>query len=510
MTVVNPKSISGITSITTASGSDNLLTIHTSDANNTERLRIDSTGTTKIVTGIVTTLTATGSAKVGSGVTLSPDGDIFATGVTTSTTVQVGSATTIHTTGIDLGNGNLTGHNLHSTGITTSSSVIVGGGVTISESGIEASGIGITVANINGGAVSGRRNMIINGDQRIAQRGTTAKLATTTASYKCVDRFKTDIDGSGGGDFFHAQTGTGTTISADVPTGQGFSHSSKITVNTSASQPTSESNHSQIYTILEKQDVTHLEWGTSAAKTCTLSFWVKSSITGTYPLWFGIYTGTTQYYWTNYTINSANTWEKKVITVTGPTSGGAVDGTIASGLRIEWTLGVGSDAETGTLREWTTSSTFRTASGSVYLNENAGATWYMTGAQFEVGSQATAFEHRSFGDELALCQRYFYVMDLGQWDNIIFYPMFRMSSGTGSPYNSVYFPSEMRTTPSFSEEGAPFSASGYADDIILYKATKSCATLNGLGTAVAASGIVFVRAGSSSGDTYRFLFDAEL
>ena len=98
MTVVNPKSISGITSITTASGSDNLLTIHTSDANNTERLRIDSTGTTKIVTGIVTTLTATtgivttltantltanSTTKVGSGVTLSPDGHIFATGITT-------------------------------------------------------------------------------------------------------------------------------------------------------------------------------------------------------------------------------------------------------------------------------------------------------------------------------------------------------------------------------------------------------------------------------------------
>ena len=104
MTVVNPKSISGINSITTASGSDNLLTIHTSDANNTERLRIDSTGTTKIVTGIVTTLTATtgivttlttntltanSTTKVGSGVTLSPDGDIFATGVTTTTQFKV-------------------------------------------------------------------------------------------------------------------------------------------------------------------------------------------------------------------------------------------------------------------------------------------------------------------------------------------------------------------------------------------------------------------------------------
>ena len=377
---------------------------------------ITTAATLKATTGIVTTLTtntltANSTTKVGSGVTLSPDGDVFVTGVTTSTTVQVGAA------------------------------------VTISESGIEASGIGITVANINGGAVSGRRNMIINGDQRIAQRGTTAKLqATTTASYKCVDRFKTDIDGSGGGNFFHGQTGAGSSITADVPTGQGFTHSSKITVNTSASQPTSESNHSQIYTMLEKQDVTHLEWGTSAAKTCTLSFWVKGSVTGTYALWFGIYTGTTQYYWTNYTIDSANTWEKKVITVTGPTSGGVVSGTIDSGLRIEWTLGVGSDAETGTLREWTTSSTFRTAPGSVYLNENAGATWLMTGAQFEVGSQATAFEHRSFGDELALCQRYYF-----GGGNYVGNSFFGMNYSTNNQMVNIPHPVTMRTSPTVAD-----------------------------------------------------------
>ena len=298
-------------------------------------------------------------------------------------------------------------------GITSmkASNVNVGAAVTITESGIEASGIGITVANINGAQVGGRRNMIINGDQRIAQRNSTAKLVTTSAAYRCVDRFKTDIDGTSIGDFFHAQTGTGTTISADVPTGQGFSYSSKVTVNTSVSQPTAATDKHQLYTMLEQQDVAHLEWGTSSAKTCTLSFHVKSSVAGTYPLWFGIYGlsgGSTYYYWTNYTINSANTWEKKVITVTGPTSGGALSGTSDVGLRIEWTLGVGSDSETGTLNEWTTSSTLRAASGSVYLPENAGATWLMTGAQFELGSQATAFEFRSFGEELALCQRYYY------------------------------------------------------------------------------------------------------
>ena len=366
---------------------------------------ITTAATLKATTGIVTTLTATESAKVGSGVTLSPDGDVF------------------------------------TTGITTSSSVIVGGGVTISESGIEASGIGITVANINGGAVSGRRNMIINGDQRIAQRGTTAALVATNAAYRCVDRFKTDIDGSGGGNFFHGQTGAGSSITADVPTGQGFTHSSKITVNASVSQPSGTENRHQFYTMFEKQDVAHLEWGTSAAKTCTLSFWVKSSVAGTYILWFKFYGATSYHYYTNYTIDSANTWEKKVITLTGHTSGGNVSGTLTDqGFLIEWNLGTSSGNETGTLNEWTTSGDIRAASGTVYLPENAGATWYITGVQFEVGSQATAFEHRSFGEELALCQRYY----------------FKTSGYTkyGAMYNSSHsmisldLPVTMRTDPS--------------------------------------------------------------
>ena len=283
----------------------------------------------------------------------------------------------------------------------------------------------------------GRKNLLINGGMSIAQRGTAAVTVTTSAKYRCVDRFKSDIDGSGG-DWSHAQ-------STDVPTGQGFRHSSKCTTVTQASQPTSESVHHQLYQMLEKQDVYHLEWGTSNAKTCTLSFWVKSSVTGTYALWFGFYGGTTYYYWTNYTINSANTWEKKTITVTGPTSGNnvTVDG-VTSGVRVEWTLGVGSDSETGTLNEWTTSDTFRTASGTVYLPENAGATWYMTGAQFEVGSNASAYEFRSFGEELALCQRYLF-KNIGEaGENGANY-------GKGFTSNemfaSIRFPVAMRATP---------------------------------------------------------------
>ena len=249
------------------------------------------------------------------------------------------------------------------------------------------------------------RNLIINGAMQVAQRGTSAVTVTSSATYRTVDRFKTDIDGSGGGDFSHAQ-------STDVPSGQGFQYSSKFTTVTQASQPTSEGNRHQLYSLLEEQDVFHLEWGTSNAKTCTLSFWVKGSVTGTYGFIFGHYgSGGTYYYYTNYTINSANTWEKKTITVTGSTVGGNNAGGNSFGLRVEWILGVGSDAETGTLNQWTTSSTMRTAANTVYLPETSGATLYITGVQLEVGEQATPFEHRSYGDELRRCQRYFYQYD---------------------------------------------------------------------------------------------------
>jgi len=256
------------------------------------------------------------------------------------------------------------------------------------------------ITSIGGGQLS-HRNIIINGAHAISQRGTAAVTVTTSAGYRSVDRYKSDIDGGGGGDWSHAQ-------STDVPAGQGFRNSSKITTVTQASQPTSTSVRNQFYTQFEKQDVYHLEWGTSAAKTCTLSFWVKSSVAGIYPVWFQHYSsGGNKYYYSNYTINATNTWEKKTVTVTGSTSGGNVSISNSVGFRIEWGIGYGSDCETGTLNEWTTSSTIRAASGSVYLPENSGATWYLTGCQFEVGDTATSFEHRSYGEELQRCQRYF-------------------------------------------------------------------------------------------------------
>ena len=331
------------------------------------------------------------------------------------------------------------------TNATTTGTAVVGGGVTISESGIEASGIGITCANINGTQIGGRRNLIINGSHQVAQRGTAAVTVTTSAGFRWVDRWKTDIDGSGGGDFSHAQ-------STDVPSGQGFINSSKITTVTQASQPASEGNRHQLYYQAERQDVSYLEWGTSAAKTCTLSFWVKASVAGIYPLWFQHYSsGGSKYYYTNYTINATNTWEKKSIALTGSTSGGNVSSSASVGFRIEWGLGYGSNAETGTLNEWTTSDTIRTASNTVYLPENAGATWYLTGCQFEVGSQATPFEHRSFGEELSLCQRYYYRHATGE-DTSSDYSIATFSTYQADDiFGMVDLPVTMRSNPSIDQ-----------------------------------------------------------
>ena len=408
MTVVNPKSISGINSITTGSGSDNLLTIHTNDG--TERVRVDSTGTTKIVTGIVTTLTATtgivttlttNTAKVGTGITLSPDGDIFATGVTTSTTVQVGSATTIHTTGIDLGNGNLTGHNLHSTGITTSSSVIVGGGVTISESGIEASGIGITVANINGTQIGGRRNIIINGAMEVAQRG----ISSTSDGHHSVDRFEMNYGGEN-----EAPTQEQATLtSAAGPYREGHRKAFKIT-NGNQTGGAGTGDYLFMRTRLEAQDIATSGWDYAKPESfITLSFWVKSSVAQTFPIRLKAEDGTAQNYSFQYTISSANTWQKVVHTFPG-NSNLQFDNNTDVGLNIFWDIFRGTDQTDSsfTNNAWAAfSSSSRTKDQTSTWWTTNDATFFVTGVQLEVGPQATRFEHRTYGDELSLCQRYF-------------------------------------------------------------------------------------------------------
>ena len=244
-------------------------------------------------------------------------------------------------------------------------------------------------------AVHGRRNLIINGAQIVSQRnGTTDTTISSTGNVYTLDRWGA----------FVSQTGKiSVQQSTDVPSGYSFKNSAKITSLSAYSIGTGD--YFGYNTALEGQDVAHLGFGASGAKSITISFWVKSSLTGT----FGIAvreqpSSPGRSFPTNYTISSANTWEHKTLTVPGDTSGTwSTDNT--AGFNLWFDLGTGSSFQ-GTGDQWN-SANDATTSGTVSVVGTNAATWYVTGVQVEVGDKATPFEHRSFGEELARCQRYF-------------------------------------------------------------------------------------------------------
>ncbi len=155
------------------------------------------------------------------------------------------------------------------------------------------------------------------------------------------------------------------------------------------------------YQVIEGYNIADLGWGTANAKTVTVSFWVRSSLTGTFG---GALSNTTRSNPFSFTINSANTWEYKTVTVAGDTSG-TWNSTNGQGIFLFMTFGAGSSFQ-GTAGTWATAD-YRTVTGAVNTVGTNGATFYITGVQLEVGTQATSFEYRQYGTELSLCQRYF-------------------------------------------------------------------------------------------------------
>jgi hypothetical protein len=252
-------------------------------------------------------------------------------------------------------------------------------------------GTSVTGSNLGAGNASIMKNRIINGAMVIDQRNAGASSAFgTDGSYVTVDRYKT-FENTGG-------TLTNQQV-ADAPAG--FTYSLKVTVTSSATPAAGEI--LQVEQVVEGYNMADLAWGTASAKTVTLSFWVKSSLTGQ----FGgaIQDSSVAYgYPFSYTISAANTWEQKTITIAGPTSGtwGTTNG---SGLRLYLDLGCGS-TYLGTAGSWSVNG-FRGATGDTKLVATNGATWNITGVQLEVGSSATGFEYRQYTTELALCQRYY-------------------------------------------------------------------------------------------------------
>ena len=286
-------------------------------------------------------------------------------------------------------------------GVTTVTSVKVGAAVTISESGIEATGVGITCANINGAQIGGRRNIIINGDMRIAQRGT----SSTSAGYGSVDRFNTSMAGTDEAcTFAQVDVASGTT-----PYTEGFRKAFKVT-NGNQTSGAGAADDVSVSQNIESQDLAQSGWDfTSSSSFITLSFWVKSSVAQTFFAGIRLYGDDQREFCFSYTL-TADTWTKVVKSIPGA-AGLTILNSNALGAFIQWPQWWGTNYTSSgrALDTWqvkNNASNYPDNTTDWYTTNDA--TWELTGVQLEVWSQATPFEHRSMGEELSLCQRYYY------------------------------------------------------------------------------------------------------
>ena len=282
------------------------------------------------------------------------------------------------------------------------------GTVTFDAGGVTFSGSpnlgNAAITSINSGPIGGTRNRLINSAMEIDQRYAGGSVTLNNTNLYTVDRWQACASGGSG-------TGTATAQRVvDAPSG--FVYSLKYTV-TNSKTPSS-SDQFWIYQPIEGQNIIDFAYGTVSAKTVTLSFWVKSSLTGTFSGFLRSQTAAPVYrsYNFNYTINSANTWEYKTITVPGDTGQvPALD--TGSGYGILFDLGSGSNWQTSTLNSWQTGNYYRSTSSTNLISTN-GATFQVTGVQLEIGTQATPFERKIIQQELSLCQRYFEQIDFAQ------------------------------------------------------------------------------------------------
>ena len=275
----------------------------------------------------------------------------------------------------------------------------------------------------------GRRNLIINGAMNVSQRGATFdKNSFTGAKYYSLDRF-------------HIQSSIPscdhtTTQTTDAP--EGFSHSLKYTQDTAASTyPAAGAQYHRFRHHLEGQDCKQLQ-----NKPCVLSFWVKSSIVGKFDVTIFAPNSSSNHMVLPYNIHSANTWEKKELSFIGPAE--ITAGAVSLSLDIQWQLvRSGTQYQTSATNVWGTTK-LSSADSTDAIIKTAGATWKLTGVQLESGTVATPFEHRSYGEELALCQRYF--------------QLFEAAAGHASSTTAVEFTyqwnTEMRAAPSASASAA--------------------------------------------------------
>ena len=284
--------------------------------------------------------------------------------------------------------------------------------------------------------------LIINGDMAIAQRGTSVTGITGTG-YSTLDRFSLGL----------SNLGTWTqSQSTDVPNGQGFSNSLKLDCTTANASPTG-TNNMAIMQRFEGQNLQMLNKGTSDSEVVTISFWVKSNKTGTYILELRD-ADNVRIICKAYTIDSANTWEKKLLSFAGDTTG-TLDNDNNLSLHARWWLGAGSDFTSGTLAtSWEASTNANRAVGQVNLADSTSNDWYITGIQMEIGTfdanSIPPFQFEDRATSLARCQRYCY-----QEDNSDSYhgQLLGFYSSTTLFIGILSLPVAMRSSPSITTSG---------------------------------------------------------
>ena len=305
---------------------------------------------------------------------------------------------------------------------------------------------------------AGRKNLLINGDHNVDQRNG-GDAITPTHNQKITDRWRCELAQSS--KYTAQQSGT-------AP--DGFRKSLKIT-SSSAYNP-GASDYFLITQDIEGYTASRAAFGTSSAKPVTLSFWVRSSLTGTFACSIRN-RAFDRTHIKEYTISSADTWEYKTLTFPGITDGTWETGS-NQGIRVNWSIGAGTDYH-GTPNTTLNTNDYATAASTNVVSTN-GATWYMTGAQFEIGRNGTEFEYRSFGEELALCQRYYYDYPKGNTYNIIANGFANTSS------NSLFhfqFPVPMRTAPVVATTGNWQVIDGTSHSVSSFSAITDATTLTG-------------------------------
>ncbi len=287
-------------------------------------------------------------------------------------------------------------------------------------------------------SLQGFRNRIINGDMRIAQRssGSVANsVANSVLVYNTIDRWG-----------YWAQEASKFTVSQSSTAPTGFSNSALITSSTALS--VTSSTYYAFSQSIEGFNFADLGFGTANTKSFTVSFWVRSSLTGTFPF-YCLNSGYSRSYVSTYTINAANTWEQKTITVSGDTSGTWVGATNGTGIQIGFTLACGSTYFVPSANTWGSTNFGIGISGATNFLATNGATFYITGVQLEVGSVATPFERRDYGTELSRCFRYFQMISSGNNSALPIQFIGQSGGASTAPFGNMPLVSAMRTAPTF-------------------------------------------------------------